>query len=193
MLDCPNAEVRDRLPDLVHGQLAGEELAEVERHVAACAACAAELALIREVRSSLRAETEVRPSIVAASVRSRLRPAGSARRVGGSRFSRGVQWRVAAGIALLIGASYLATTVAPGAGDGGGGARASDGMIGSIHPGSGAVQSVASAELSFEVAAPGISESELLGLAREIDAFDGLPPEIPGTILSIPDDMTEVW
>ncbi|HUF64657.1 MAG TPA: zf-HC2 domain-containing protein [Gemmatimonadaceae bacterium] len=47
MRDCANAEVRDRLPELVHGLLEGPELVDVESHVAECSDCAAEAALIR--------------------------------------------------------------------------------------------------------------------------------------------------
>jgi len=47
MRDCINAEVRDRLPELVHGLLEEPERAGVESHVAECPDCAAEAALIR--------------------------------------------------------------------------------------------------------------------------------------------------
>lgn len=47
MRDCVNAEVRDRLPELVHGLLEAAERAGVESHVAECPDCAAEAALIR--------------------------------------------------------------------------------------------------------------------------------------------------
>jgi anti-sigma factor RsiW len=47
MRDCVNAEVRDRLPELVHGLLEEAERAGVESHVAECPDCAAEAALIR--------------------------------------------------------------------------------------------------------------------------------------------------
>ena len=51
--DCDNAEMRDRLPDLLHGRLAGDERARVEAHVASCADCSAELALLRDARVEL--------------------------------------------------------------------------------------------------------------------------------------------
>lgn len=56
MTDCPNAEIRDLLPDLVHGTLAGAERARVESHVATCADCASELALLRVARRALSAD-----------------------------------------------------------------------------------------------------------------------------------------
>jgi anti-sigma factor RsiW len=52
MRDCVNGDVRDRLPELVHGRLEGAERATVESHVAECPDCAAEAALIRLVAGS---------------------------------------------------------------------------------------------------------------------------------------------
>lgn len=52
MNDCTNAEIRDALPDLIHGKLGAVDNATVLAHVASCEACAAELAVLREVRAS---------------------------------------------------------------------------------------------------------------------------------------------
>ena len=49
MTDCTNAEIRDLLPDYVHDQLSVTDLARVEQHVASCADCAEELALLQTV------------------------------------------------------------------------------------------------------------------------------------------------
>ena len=53
MTDCGNVDVRERLPELMHGVLPTGERLEVERHLAGCAACSEELALLVEVRGSL--------------------------------------------------------------------------------------------------------------------------------------------
>jgi anti-sigma factor RsiW len=53
MRDCVNAEVRDRLPELVHGRIDEPERSAVEAHVAECPDCAAEAALIRLVVGSV--------------------------------------------------------------------------------------------------------------------------------------------
>src|SRR5688572_13973165 len=53
MNDCLSAEMRDALPDVVHGRLEAAKLAEVEAHVASCDACAAELELLRAVVASM--------------------------------------------------------------------------------------------------------------------------------------------
>lgn len=54
MIDCPNGEMRDRLPDLLHERLHGDERVAVEAHVAGCAACRAELALLARLRGTMR-------------------------------------------------------------------------------------------------------------------------------------------
>ncbi|PYP60840.1 MAG: hypothetical protein DMD26_18920, partial [Gemmatimonadetes bacterium] len=50
MTDCPNAEMRDRLPDLLHERLDASARAVVMAHVADCDDCRAELVVLREAR-----------------------------------------------------------------------------------------------------------------------------------------------
>lgn len=57
MTDCTNDTMRDRLPALANGMLPADESAAVRAHVAACPACAGELALIETSRLVIRAET----------------------------------------------------------------------------------------------------------------------------------------
>lgn len=52
MTECLSAEIRDELPDLIHGRLSPARLTEIEAHIASCAQCAAELAVLRSVVSS---------------------------------------------------------------------------------------------------------------------------------------------
>lgn len=56
MTDCPNAEIRDLLPDYVHDQLPSADHARVAQHLVSCAECADELALLQAV-------FEIRPSV----------------------------------------------------------------------------------------------------------------------------------
>jgi hypothetical protein len=49
MSDCMSAEMRDLLPDFVHGQLDAGRAAEVRAHIAGCADCAAEVELLQAV------------------------------------------------------------------------------------------------------------------------------------------------
>ncbi|MEP6690863.1 MAG: zf-HC2 domain-containing protein [Gemmatimonadaceae bacterium] len=53
MTDCPRGDIRDVLPDLVHGHLDPVQRAQVERHVAGCADCTAEVELLRAMRGVL--------------------------------------------------------------------------------------------------------------------------------------------
>lgn len=53
MNDCLNAEMRESLPDLIHGNLEPAKVAQVEAHVASCDPCAAELELLRTVVASM--------------------------------------------------------------------------------------------------------------------------------------------
>ena len=53
MSDCPNAEVRDLLPDLMHDRLDARTRARVVAHVDGCADCRSELELLRSLRGSL--------------------------------------------------------------------------------------------------------------------------------------------
>ncbi len=49
MNDCQNIQMREALPELLHGRLAERERDSVQSHVDDCADCAAELAIIRDV------------------------------------------------------------------------------------------------------------------------------------------------
>ncbi|MDF1503529.1 zf-HC2 domain-containing protein, partial [Roseisolibacter sp. H3M3-2] len=51
--ECADEEMRDALPGLAHGRLAAPERRAVEAHLAACASCTAELAVLRDLRGAL--------------------------------------------------------------------------------------------------------------------------------------------
>ncbi len=57
MTDCINADLKDLLAPLAHGTLAPDDEARVRAHVAACADCRAELALLETVRAHAEAAT----------------------------------------------------------------------------------------------------------------------------------------
>lgn len=98
MNDCSNADVRDLLPDVLHGRLDPGARARVEGHVAECADCAAELELLRQLRATRRTPRVDVASIVAAVPAYRA----PARR-------SWVSWRAAAVITVMVaGASSVA-------------------------------------------------------------------------------------
>lgn len=51
MTECMDMEVRDALPDLLHGRLSDLDRATMNAHVESCAECRAELALMERVRA----------------------------------------------------------------------------------------------------------------------------------------------
>jgi hypothetical protein len=57
MNDCPNAEIRDQLPDLLHDRLDVSMRAAVMAHIDECADCRSELELLRGVHGMLTAQT----------------------------------------------------------------------------------------------------------------------------------------
>jgi hypothetical protein len=77
---CADPDVRDALPELLHGALSGAARARAEAHVAACAACTAELALLGGAMHVLRVDAPS-PDVgsIADQVRRAMRAGGTAR------------------------------------------------------------------------------------------------------------------
>jgi anti-sigma factor RsiW len=100
MTDCPNGDVRDLLPDYLHDRLESAARTSVERHLAGCAACRDELALLRDLRGTLRRAPRIDVAAVAAAVPA-YRPA--------ARKSWASGWRVAAAVtAIAVGGASIA-------------------------------------------------------------------------------------
>ena len=200
MTDCPNAEMRDRLPDLLHERLETSVRAAVMAHVDECDDCRAEMALLREARSVLSPELPAVDVVAIARVvveRTRTPMKRRARR------SPWMDWRVAASVAVLVvGAGSVALlvrsperpsrvaaaadtpSVAPNA------ARPETVAAEPIRrlevP---AAVTAASAELSAAAPVSDLSESELRALLRELDQIDAVPsaePEQVNVRVSLP-------
>ena len=100
MTDCPNGEIRDLLPDLLHDRLTGPSRAAVEAHVASCADCRAELSLLAQARATLRRTPALDLAAIVAAVPA---PRAAARRPSRS------SWRIAAAItAIAVGGTSVA-------------------------------------------------------------------------------------
>ena len=99
MTDCPNGLMRDQLPEYVHGVLAVDAAALVEAHLATCADCRAEVALLGNVRTALSQGTPVMD--VAAIVAALPAPIRAARRAP-RRFAMVAGWQYAAAAALVL-------------------------------------------------------------------------------------------
>ncbi len=94
MRDCPRGEIRDLLPLFARGRLAAAEHREVAAHLASCADCAAELALLDATSRAFALPVVDAAPIVSAVLEGR-RPQGVA-------FHRRPLWRVAAAITVMI-------------------------------------------------------------------------------------------
>lgn len=105
MNDCVNAEMRDRLPELLHDRLPANVRGELVAHVDACADCREELELLRALRSVLAPPV---PRIDVGSIVSALPKAPSQTLRPRSRRTW-ADWRIAAAIAVLaVGGSSVA-------------------------------------------------------------------------------------
>jgi anti-sigma factor RsiW len=68
MIDCPNGEVRDALPDYLNERLEPARMREVESHLAGCAACREELSLLRALRATAHGAPVVDVEAIAARI-----------------------------------------------------------------------------------------------------------------------------
>jgi len=105
MNDCQNADIRDRLPDLLNDRLTDGERAVVRAHVDGCTECRDELELLRGVHQMLVAAT---PRVNTLRILSALpKPGESAvvpmiqSRSTRSTRSRWADWRIAAAVTVI--------------------------------------------------------------------------------------------
>lgn len=94
MTDCPNGDVRDLLPELLHGRLDEESRRTVESHLASCADCRAELRLLADMRAMMDAHPAIDVGAIAAAVPNAA-PARQQTR------GQWLGWRTAAAITML--------------------------------------------------------------------------------------------
>ena len=166
MNDCPNAEIRDQLCDVVHRTLSDADCQRVEEHIASCPDCAAEIALLHRARAVLsRSAPAVDTSAIVAAL---PRPHRARQR-------SFANWRIAATIAVVaIGAASLSLVR-----NGGDGARVD--TLGPI-----VATSADTHTLSFSGRLASLEDADLEQLLADIDDFDGATPVEPSTILPVP-------
>jgi predicted anti-sigma-YlaC factor YlaD len=164
MRECANAEMRDALPDLMHGTLPQHRQADVRAHLDACEPCRLELALLVRVRGTVSA-TAVSTDRIVASLPEYKRPV-SWRRVLGN-----PMLRVAAGVVLLAGGASLVLRD-------GGRAPVSSTVDSAIRRG-------APTELALGETFADVSDSALVALVEAIDDLDATLSEEPESI-SVP-------
>jgi hypothetical protein len=161
MIDCPNVEMRDRLPDLANDTLVVAERELVLAHLVECPACTAEIEILRTTRLILVKST---PKVNVAGIVSALpqygvKPITSAPSV--RRTSWANSWRVAAAVTFLaagIGSYQLLAKDS--------GVPTIDTMV--------AVTADSTVGLGLTALAD-MSEAELTALASDIENMDALP------------------
>lgn len=102
MRDCPNATMRERLPDLLHDRLSAALRAEVRAHLETCAECRAEFQLLEQVRAIV-----VAPTVDTRRIASALPPYRAAPRWRGT--VQSPLFRIAAAVVILLGGAMLVT------------------------------------------------------------------------------------
>jgi anti-sigma factor RsiW len=187
MIDCPNGEIRDRLPDFVHDQLDPPARAEVSAHVATCAPCAAEVTLLRELRARLRAAPPVDVGQIVAALPRPTASRATATAAAGGRRQR-FDWRIAAALAALaVGGGSAAVWNLWARAD-----RSPNVAVDApvLPRGERAerVERVAAADLTIDADLAEVSVAELESLLEELESFDGLPAGEPEPLLPSPGD-----
>ena len=92
MIDCPNGDVRDALPEYLDDRLDAARRRDVESHLAGCDACREELELLRALRVTMRRGVAVDTAAIAAAIPPYRAPARRGWATG---------WRVAAAVVAL--------------------------------------------------------------------------------------------
>ena len=95
MSDCANVEIRELLPEYMHGRLGAADRARVESHLTGCEDCAAELTTLQTVR---RVYSRVPAIDTAAIVRALPK---SQRRAQVRSTHRPLAWRIAAAVSFI--------------------------------------------------------------------------------------------
>jgi anti-sigma factor RsiW len=185
--DCPEAEIRDMLPDFVSGALDPAAHARVRAHVDACDACADEVRLLRATRPLLRRPVPVDVSGISRAV-------ASSRRVVRRRPAWGWQ-RAAAIVALTIGGAAAALGVrarlsvragapqptAP-AGIGVVGAAAEGGRSPPASP-AGSPAGALGDGLVLVAGVQDLDNAELESVLADVESLDATPSGEPGPVL----------
>jgi hypothetical protein len=189
MNDCDNAEVRDLLPDLVHGSLGAARRSGVEDHVRGCAACQRELDLLRAAQVLL-ART---PTVDIGRIVSALpKPPESGSQTGvPSSWAHAGAWRraaaitiaVTAGAAMGVGTRDWWTRQSTRSSFAQTGAPAGDSAPAAVAVPQPPARRGDAAELVLAAGVQELDDAQLDALLREIEALDAVPSEEPLSVL----------
>lgn len=171
MSDCTNLEVRELLPEYVHGRLGALEIKWVETHVASCAECANELSLLRSVREAYARVPAVNVARIAGAL---PRPRAARRRWS----STPAMLRIAAVVSFIsLGGISLATL--RGLGDGAGNGRIDSVALYGLDDtsrGAGGIDGTnGTPAISFGGGVSDLEAEDLVALLSAVDALEAAP------------------
>ena len=198
MNDCTDNEIREMLPDLLHGALAADAVDRAEAHLASCVECRAELQVLRAVKSA----AVFAPTIDVDQVVRRIPPYSKiVSAVEAPTRPRLNSWLVAATVAIAVvglgsmlvtrqGATTAPSSVAttlPSAT-----IPAQSTPLASKTPGSGASSAVGTAThpshthaLAVAADVDGLTDGNLVQLMSDMSRFDALPATESDPVISV--------
>lgn len=193
---CGNETMRDLLPLLAHDALGAGELAEARAHVASCAECGAELALIESAAAAITASApKVSTAAILAEVqrRTRLRVEAPATIVARAPRRQAPRWmprRFAAAAAslILVASASLAVLVKT---FGGPSVDLVNGTSGTMIDSAPAGRVMAAAGISVTGGLSDLSEDDLTALLDELDSVEATVAAEPATLRRAIDDDQE--
>lgn len=190
MTDITHEEIRDALPDLLHGNVDADRRAAIENHLRSCAECASELRVLQMVKDA----PSFAPMIDAVKVASVIPPYGGVPVERPRAATRRFQWAVAAaavivvaGLVMLRGVSSTTSPAVTPSKVASGPAPVTTSpltpskVVAPIPSESAkkAPARIVARELQVATALDGISDVGVAQLTRELDALDGLPSPDP--------------
>jgi anti-sigma factor RsiW len=189
-------DIKEMLPDLLHGKLDADARAQVEAHVASCGECAEELEVLRKVKSAAVFSAAIDVDRVVRQIPPYRAIVPGTRVPAGSRL---VSWLVAASLVVVVlgGGSLLMIqkrpTLAPAATAGnsrlpaGGSAQTKPVDAAPIVAPSGTDISAkpAAHALALATSVDALSDNSLRQLMNDMNGFDALPVTEPGPAISV--------
>lgn len=187
MTNCPNGLMRDLLPEYAHGVLGADDAARVAEHLAACATCRAELALIGRVQEGLALGVpRIDVAAIVAALPEPLAKPQPAVRVTPRRWMSRQAWQyaAAAGLVLVVGGGIVWRS-APDAAL----VRVADSSFVAVAAGAESTQTQASAQaedgITFGGGLSDLSLNDLQALLGQLDSVRTLPSMDPESMTPV--------
>ena len=172
MTDCPNAGIRDLLPEYVAGTVGASRRGAIEAHLASCADCRDEVEVLRLVREVSAVPKVNVGAIVAALPRARRRPAmRSWRQSHAFQIAAAVSFIAIGGISLAVARSFFESDPVVAVSD-------TAGRVDSVAPAGEATPAI-----SFAGGVSDLADEELEALLAALEKIEALPVTEPADVL----------